>query len=175
MNGAPGERYGPSKRCGPSNLPRVTSPTVPGHLVAGRYRLVSALGSGGVGRVWLAQDELLGRAVAIKEFSPPAELGEAEREMLLQRSLREAKTAARLSHPNVVTIYDAVEDGGRPWIVMEMIPARSLRDLVRDHGPVEPHQAAGIGRRALGFRYSPPCGPRMRSASRTGTSSPRTC
>ncbi|HXF21891.1 MAG TPA: protein kinase [Streptosporangiaceae bacterium] len=127
----------------------MTSPTVPGHLVAGRYRLVSALGSGGVGRVWLAQDELLGRAVAIKEFSPPAELGEAEREMLLQRSLREAKTAARLSHPNVVTIYDAVEDGGRPWIVMEMIPARSLRDLVRDHGPVEPHQAAGIGLQVL--------------------------
>ncbi len=143
MSGAPGER------CGPSNLPRVTSPTVPGHLVAGRYRLVSALGSGGVGRVWLAQDELLGRAVAIKEFSPPAELGEAEREMLLQRTLREAKTAARLSHPNVVTIYDAVEDGGRPWIVMEMIPARSLRDLVRDHGPVEPHQAAGIGLQVL--------------------------
>ena len=99
--------------------------------------------------MWLAQDELLGRAVAIKEFSPPAELGEAEREMLLQRSLREAKTAARLSHPNVVTIYDAVEDGGRPWIVMEMIPARSLRDLVRDHGPVEPHQAAGIGLQVL--------------------------
>jgi serine/threonine protein kinase len=122
---------------------------VPGHLVAGRYQLVSALGSGGVGRVWLAQDELLGRAVAIKEFSPPAELGEAEREMLLQRTLREAKTAARLSHPNVVTIYDAVEDGGRPWIVMEMIPARSLRDLVRDHGPVEPHQAAGIGLQVL--------------------------
>ena len=143
MSGAPGER------CGPSNLPRVTFPTVPGHLVAGRYRLVSALGSGGVGRVWLAQDELLGRAVAIKEFSPPAELGEAEREMLLQRTLREAKTAARLSHPNVVTIYDAVEDGGRPWIVMEMIPARSLRDLVRDHGPVEPHQAAGIGLQVL--------------------------
>src|SRR4029077_16030822 len=143
MSGAAGEG------CGPSNLPRVTSPTVPGHLVAGRYRLVSALGSGGVGRVWLAQDELLGRAVAIKEFSPPAELGEAEREMLLQRTLREAKTAARLSHPNVVTIYDAVEDGGRPWIVMEMIPARSLRDLVRDHGPVEPHQAAGIGLQVL--------------------------
>ena len=99
--------------------------------------------------MWLAQDELLGRAVAIKEFSPPAELGEAEREMLLQRTLREAKTAARLSHPNVVTIYDAVEDGGRPWIVMEMIPARSLRDLVRDHGPVEPHQAAGIGLQVL--------------------------
>ena len=99
--------------------------------------------------MWLAQDELLGRAVAIKEFSPPAELGEAEREMLLQRTLREAKTAARLNHPNVVTIYDAVEDDGRPWIVMEMIPARSLRDLVRDHGPVEPHQAAGIGLQVL--------------------------
>jgi len=99
--------------------------------------------------VWLAQDELLGRPVAVKEFSPPAELGEAEREMLLQRTLREAKTAARLNHPNVVTIYDAVEDDGRPWIVMEMIPAQSLRDLVRDHGPVQPHQAADIGLQLL--------------------------
>ena len=130
-------------------MPRVTPSTTSGHVVAGRYRLISTLGSGGVGRVWQAQDELLGRLVAVKEFSPPLELGEAERETLLQRTLHEAKTAARLSHPNVVTIYDAVEDGGRPWIVMEMIPARSLRDLVRDHGPLEPHQAASIGVQVL--------------------------
>jgi eukaryotic-like serine/threonine-protein kinase len=118
-------------------------------VVAGRYRLDSVLGSGGVGRVWLAVDELLSRQVAVKEFSPPAELGEAERTMLLQRTLHEAKTAARLSHPNVVTIYDAVEDAGRPWIVMQLIPAQSLRDLVRDQGPLEPHQAASIGLQVL--------------------------
>ena len=82
--------------------------------MAGRYHLISALGNGGMGTVWLADDDILSRRVAVKEVSPPADMTEREREMLRERTLREARTAARLSHPNVVTIYDVVEDDGRP-------------------------------------------------------------
>ena len=117
--------------------------------MAGRYHLISALGNGGMGTVWLAEDDILSRRVAVKEVSPPAEMTEREREMLRERTLREARTAARLSHPNVVTIYDVVEDDGRPWIVMELIPSRSLRDLVGADGPLTAQQAAGVGLQIL--------------------------
>ena len=117
--------------------------------MAGRYHLISALGNGGMGTVWLAEDDILSRQVAVKEVSPPAEMTEREREMLRERTLREARTAARLSHPNVVTIYDVVEDDGRPWIVMELIPSRSLRDLVGADGPLTAQQAAGVGLQIL--------------------------
>jgi serine/threonine protein kinase len=117
--------------------------------VAGRYHLISALGNGGMGTVWLAEDDILSRRVAVKEVSPPADMTEREREMLGERTLREARTAARMSHPNVVTIYDVVEDDGRPWIVMELIPSRSLRDLVEADGPLTAQQAAGIGLQIL--------------------------
>jgi serine/threonine protein kinase len=118
-------------------------------VVAGRYRLISALGNGGMGTVWLAEDDLLSRQVAVKEVSPPADMTEHERELLRERTLREARTAARLSHPNVVTIYDVVEDDGRPWIVMELVPARSLRDVVQAAGPLTAQQAAGVGLQIL--------------------------
>ena len=118
-------------------------------MVAGRYRLISALGNGGMGTVWLAEDDLLSRQVAVKEVSPPADMTEHERELLRERTLREARTAARLSHPNVVTIYDVVEDDGRPWIVMELVPARSLRDVVQADGPLTVQQAAGVGLQIL--------------------------
>ena len=118
-------------------------------MVAGRYRLISALGNGGMGTVWLAEDDLLSRQVAVKEVSPPADMTEHERELLRERTLREAQTAARLSHPNVVTIYDVVEDHGQPWIVMELVPARSLRDVVQADGPLTAQQAAGVGLQIL--------------------------
>jgi tRNA A-37 threonylcarbamoyl transferase component Bud32 len=120
-----------------------------GHVIAGRYRLVSAIGSGGMGTVWLGQDELLDRRVAVKEVSPPSEISEEERRILHERTLREARTAARLTHPNVVTIYDVVEDGGRPWIVMALISARSLRDIVQEDGPLSPQQAAKVALQVL--------------------------
>jgi eukaryotic-like serine/threonine-protein kinase len=129
--------------------PRVRAPIDTGHVVAGRYHLISALGNGGMGTVWLAEDDILSRRVAVKEVSPPAEMTEREREMLRERTLREARIAARLSHPNVVTIYDVVEDDGRPWIVMELIPSRSLRDLVEEDGPLTVQQAAGVGLQIL--------------------------
>ena len=118
-------------------------------MVAGRYRLISALGNGGMGTVWLAEDDLLSRQVAVKEVSPPADMTEQERGLLRERTLREARTAARLSHPNVVTIYDVVEDDGQPWIVMELVPARSLRDVVQAAGPLTVQQAAGVGLQIL--------------------------
>lgn len=111
--------------------------------------------------VWLAQDRLLARQVAVKEFVPPVGADPADQETLRVRTLREARTAARLSHPNVVTIYDVVEDGSRPWIVMELIAARSLRDIVHEHGTLAPRQAAIAGLRARRPGRSSAC-PRAR-------------
>src|SRR5690349_19674986 len=118
-------------------------------MIAGRYRLESTLGSGGMGTVWRAQDELLCRLVAVKEVDPPADVTADEGRTLRERTLHEARIAARLAHRNVVTIYDVVEDGGRPWIVMELVDARSLRDVVEHAGPLTPQQTARIGSQLL--------------------------
>jgi tRNA A-37 threonylcarbamoyl transferase component Bud32 len=114
-------------------------------LVAGRYRLLRQLGAGGMGLVWLARDEMLGRDVAVKEVVPPAGLSEQERHDLRYRTLREARTAARLNHPNVVKIYDVVHTEEWPWIVMEYVPSRSLFDIIAGDGPLRPEQAARVG------------------------------
>src|SRR5262245_52555898 len=95
-------------------------------LIAGRYRLVTQLGQGGMGRVWLGRDEVLHRDVAMKEVTPPEGLPREERSALEQRSLREARAIARLTHPNVVRVYDIVQQQPWPWIVMEYVPSRSL-------------------------------------------------
>jgi len=117
----------------------------PGRLLAGRYRLSEVIGHGGMGVVWRARDELLNRDVAVKEIVWPANLTEHERQTACHRATREAQMAARLNHPNVVRIYDIVEEDGHPWIVMEFLPYRSLRDIVRDEGPLTPPQAAKVG------------------------------
>jgi hypothetical protein len=103
------------------------------------------LGSGGMGRVWKARDEVLRRDVAIKEVNLPQELSPAERDELRIRTLREARTAARLSHPNVVQIYDVLGIDDHPWIVMEYIRSRSLQQILTTDGPVSPKRAARIG------------------------------
>jgi serine/threonine protein kinase len=113
--------------------------------VAGRYRLVEQLGAGGMGRVWLARDEMLGRDVAVKEVVPPVGLSEAELIELRFRTLREARTAAQLNHPNVVQIYDVVQTEEWPWIVMEYVPSRSLHEVITRDGPLAPERAAEIG------------------------------
>jgi eukaryotic-like serine/threonine-protein kinase len=115
------------------------------HLLAGRYRLNSVIGRGGMGTVWRARDELLNRDVAVKEIAWPPSLDEAERLTARRRALREAQMAARLRHPNVVLLYDIIEEDDRPWIVMEMLPYRSLRDIVLEDGPLPPDRTAELG------------------------------
>jgi eukaryotic-like serine/threonine-protein kinase len=89
-----------------------------GLMLAERYRLVRVLGQGGMGTVWAARDEVLGREVAVKEVVPPPELPPSERRLVRYRTLREARAAARISHPSAVTVYDVVESQDRLWIVM---------------------------------------------------------
>lgn len=113
--------------------------------VGGRYRLDQSIGQGGMGTVWRGHDELLNREVAVKEVRFPPELGRKEIDDLRERTMREARATARLSHPNVITTYDVVEEDDRPWIVMELLPTRSLAEVLRDDGPLPPHRVAQIG------------------------------
>ena len=114
-------------------------------LIADRYRLVSRIGQGGMGRVWAARDELLARDVAVKELVPPAGSTDPELPALRERAIREARAIAMLDQPNVVRIFDVIFHRGDPWIVMELVPSRSLFDTVRDEGPMAPDRAARVG------------------------------
>ncbi|MFD0682986.1 serine/threonine-protein kinase [Actinomadura fibrosa] len=120
-----------------------------GRVVAGRYRLLEEVGRGGMGVVWRARDGVLDREVAVKEVVVPPGLDEAGREALPRRAVREARSAARLSHPGVVTVFDVVEEDGRPWVVMELVQARSLQEVIRREGPLAPDRAARIGRQVV--------------------------
>ncbi len=102
-----------------------------------------------MGTVWQAHDEVLGRDVAVKEVILPHGLTDEERAVHHKRTFREARTAARLGHPGVVTVYDVVEEDDRPWIIMELIRARSLDQVIKQEGPLEPRRAAEIGRQML--------------------------
>jgi len=102
-----------------------------------------------MGVVWRARDQLLDRDVAIKEVQIADTLTDAERATAFQRTLREAKTAARLNHPAVVTVYDVAEDGGRPWIVMQLVHAQSLDQVLGESGPLSPRRAAEMARQLL--------------------------
>ncbi|MET8244771.1 protein kinase [Streptomyces sp. NPDC005202] len=116
-----------------------------GLLLAGRYRLADAIGSGGMGRVWRAHDEVLHRAVAIKELTAALYVSESDQAVLLARTRAEARAAARINHSAVVTVHDVLEHDGRPWIVMELVEGHSLADAVKEQGRVEPREAARIG------------------------------
>ncbi|MGW5445937.1 protein kinase domain-containing protein [Streptomyces asiaticus] len=117
-----------------------------GHLIAGRYRLVEKIGRGGMGTVWRAEDELLGRQVAVKQLYVSPHLAEDELTTLHERTRREARSAARITHPNVVVVHDVVDHHGLPCIVMEYVPSTTLADLLKDGGRVSPDEAARIGR-----------------------------
>ncbi|MFI8105693.1 serine/threonine-protein kinase [Streptomyces sp. NPDC086023] len=121
----------------------------PDRVVAGRYRLLAPLGRGGMGVVWRARDEVLGREVAVKEVRAPAGLDEAEVRRMYARLEREAWAAARVSHRGVVTVYDVVTEDGRPWIVMELVRGLSLAEVLEAEGPLPPHRAAHIGEQVL--------------------------
>src|SRR5258707_533004 len=116
-----------------------------GQLVAGRYRLFGQLGRGAMGIVWHGRDELLDRHVAVKQIILAPMASDADARARYQRTLREARTAARLSHPGVVTVFDVVEEDGMPWIVMELVRARPLDQVIAEDGPLPPAQAAQLG------------------------------
>ncbi|MCZ2829907.1 protein kinase [Modestobacter sp. VKM Ac-2986] len=119
--------------------------TAPGSRVAGRYLVRSRLGGGAMGAVWLARDELLGRDVAVKQVlipvgsDPEATAGHRE------AAMREGRIAARLTHPHAVSVYDMVDDGGTPWLVMEYLPSRSLAQVLAAQGTLPVQQVAQIG------------------------------
>lgn len=113
--------------------------------VAGRYRLIRVIGTGGMGRVWLGRDELIDREVAVKELLLPPGLGDAERAALSERAMREARAAGRLNHPGIVTVHDVVEHNGAPLIVMEFVRGESLADAIRTRGGLPVEQVAAIG------------------------------
>ncbi|WHM39464.1 serine/threonine-protein kinase [Streptomyces sp. BPTC-684] len=121
---------------------------VPGNeerVIGGRYRLLSPLGRGGMGEVWRARDEVLGREVAVKEVRAPAGLDSIDEQRLYARLEREAWAAARISHRNVVTVYDVATQDSRPWIVMELVRGLSLSDVLEADGPLSPQRAGHIG------------------------------
>ncbi|MET9368380.1 serine/threonine-protein kinase [Streptomyces griseoflavus] len=128
-------------------------------LLAGRYRLGDVLGRGGMGTVWRAQDETLGRTVAVKELRFPSSIDEEEKRRLITRTLREAKAIARIRNTSAVTVYDVVQEDDRPWIVMELVEGKSLAEAIREDGLLEPRRAAEVGLAVLDV---------LRSAHREG-------
>ncbi len=118
--------------------------------LAGRYRLLSVLGRGGMGTVWRATDETLDREVAIKEIRLHPSLTDEERSTAYARMMREARASARLGHPGVVTVHDVVVHDDRPWLVMELVPSRSMQDIMDEDGPQPPQRVAALGRQLAG-------------------------
>ncbi|MEV7388452.1 serine/threonine-protein kinase [Streptomyces sp. NPDC091215] len=128
-------------------------------LLAGRYRLGGVLGRGGMGTVWRAEDETLGRTVAVKELRFPSNIDEEEKRRLITRTLREAKAIARIRNNSAVTVFDVVEEDDRPWIVMELVEGKSLAEVIREDGLLKPRRAAEVGLAVLDV---------LRSAHREG-------
>ncbi|MFI6896954.1 serine/threonine-protein kinase [Streptomyces sp. NPDC050256] len=116
-----------------------------GRLIAGRYRLVERIGRGGMGTVWQAEDRVLGRHVAVKKLHLPPRLDDFERARLFERTRREARSAARIAHPNVVVVHDVVDDEGLPCIIMEHVRAPALDEVLKKNGPLSAPEAARVG------------------------------
>ena len=118
-------------------------------VVADRYELIESVGRGGFGVVWRARDTLLERHVAVKEIPIPGFLDDEDRAELREKVLKEARAAARLDHPNAVTVFDVIDDDGNPVIVMELVEAPNLSEIVGRDGPLAPEEAARIGLEVL--------------------------
>ncbi|MER6984203.1 serine/threonine-protein kinase, partial [Streptomyces carpinensis] len=114
-------------------------------VIAGRYRLEARIGRGGMGIVWRATDQLLGRRVAVKELPFDETLSADEALQQRDRTLREARAVAQLRHPHVIVVHDIVEQDERPFIVMELVEGGSLADRIATRGPVDAAEAARIG------------------------------
>ncbi len=115
--------------------------SAPPQLIDGRYRVLGEAGRGGMGSVWRCEDERLGREVALKQVGvQPGESGPDR-----ARALREARSLAALNHPNVVAVYDAFAVDDTLWLVMELVPGRSLAQVLREDGRLAPARAARIG------------------------------
>ncbi|WP_342669930.1 serine/threonine-protein kinase [Amycolatopsis jejuensis] len=104
--------------------------------VAGRYKLVELVGSGAMGMVWRGEDRILGRVVAVKELLMPLNQGPEKVDEARHRAMREARIAARLQHPNAISVFNVVEYEDRPWLIMEYLPSRSLSAKLHDDGPL---------------------------------------
>ena len=123
-----------------------------GRLVVGRYRLIRPLGRGGMGAVWLGEDQLAGRQVAVKELRPPAGISEAEQDVFRRRALAEARSAARLTHPNAVTLYDVIPASPADdavYLIMEYVDGATLGQVIEREGPLSEPRAAGIALQML--------------------------
>ncbi|MFI0357102.1 serine/threonine-protein kinase [Actinomadura sp. 9N407] len=117
--------------------------------LAERYHLLSVVGRGGMGTVWRAHDDMLARDVAVKEVRLPDRRTRGERRLLCRRLIEEARATAALRHPGVVDVHDVVIEDGRPWIVMELLRARSLHQEIAEDGPLRVERAARIGQSVL--------------------------
>lgn len=114
--------------------------------IAGRYELHEQLGAGAMGRVWRASDLRLERVVAVKELLLPSHLDEKATQQARRRARREARIAARLHHPNAITVHDVVEHGGQPWLIMEYLPSQSLSAVLAERGPLPVADVVRIGK-----------------------------
>ncbi|MEU7084075.1 serine/threonine-protein kinase [Streptomyces achromogenes] len=114
-------------------------------LIAGRYRLEERVGRGGMGVVWRASDEVLGRRVAVKEFLPDDSLPDDDARRRRDRTFREARAVCQLRHPHIIVVHDVVEHDGRPYLVMELVDGPSLAERIARDGPVGPAEAVRIG------------------------------
>ena len=114
-------------------------------LIADRYRLLRRVGSGGMGVVWEGWDERLERRVALKRLYRQSGASTREAELANQRAMREARLTARLQHPHAVPVFDAVEQDGQLWLVMQFIPSITLAAVLEQGGPLQPNEAAKVG------------------------------